>query len=57
MKVKESNGSNKSYVIEVKPKKQVTGPKKTRERQKDIWQRSWNLQRTKQNGKRRRILR
>lgn len=34
MKVIESNGSKKSYVIEVKPKNQVTGPKKQQRKTK-----------------------
>ena len=37
--VKESNGSIKKYIIEVKPKKQVAGPDKTPKRKTAAWKR------------------
>ena len=36
MKVKEKDGKVKSYLIEVKPKRQVEGPKPSKEKNQDV---------------------
>ena len=52
MKVKETNGKIKNYVIEVKPAKQTKPPKKNqKDKQKVIFVKHMNTQEIKQNGK------
>ena len=52
MKVKETNGRIKNYVIEVKPAKQTKPPKKNQKgKQKVIFVKHMNMQEIKQNGK------
>ena len=51
MKVKETNGKIKNYVIEVKPAKQTIPPKNQKDRQKVIFVKHMNTQKIKRNGK------
>ena len=51
MKVKETNGKIKNYVIEVKPAKQTKPPVKPKDKQKVIFVKHMNMQKIKQNGK------
>ena len=51
IKVKESNGSLKKYLIEVKPKKQTREPKFRKGKQKHISTKSQSMPKTWQSGK------
>ena len=50
VKLKETTGKIKKYIIEVKPKKQLKPPVKPKDKQKDTFVRHMNMLATKQNG-------
>ena len=51
IKVRESTGQVKKYVIEIKPMKQCIEPKVQKRKQKHMFVKYASMQRTKQNGK------
>ena len=51
MKVKETNGKIKNYVIEVKPAKQTIPPKNQKDKRKVTFVKHMNMRKIKQNGK------
>ena len=51
IKVQENTGKIKRYLIEVKPLKQTTKPKKPKDKPKVTFVKHLNMQETKQNGK------